>query len=218
MPHPGPLAASASRPVTRSRSTGNRTRQPARSIPRVSRSDSRHSITGSCTVSRASWDSPGRTIPCRSSGTIRGARTVPADAPSAWRFPTSPPGTTASSLPSSPATPGAARRATSPSRLRRRHDRRSDHSLAVAEANAAACSWSLAQLRMVAKERERFGIGERIDVGGVAPVDDIADSDFTDLAAYGARNVGDLHDQTGHVVRAGMFAYALADTLPQRVA
>src|SRR6185437_9910865 len=62
-----------------------------------------------------------------------------------------------------------------------------------------------------------FGIGERSDIGGMAPMNDVADGDLTDLSADGARNVGHLHDYAGHVVGAGMFAHALPDPLPQRI-
>src|ERR1041384_923001 len=57
------------------------------------------------------------------------------------------------------------------------------------------------ELGTIAEMLERLGIGERLDVFHRLPVNDVAHGELHDLAALGARYVGDLHDARRHVPR-----------------
>ena len=64
---------------------------------------------------------------------------------------------------------------------------------------------------------ERLGVGERLDVLHRAAVHHVAHRELDDLAALGARNIGDLHDFRGHVPRRRVGANVFLDTLRERI-
>src|ERR1700681_3141166 len=58
------------------------------------------------------------------------------------------------------------------------------------------------ELRQIAIKLERLGVGERLAVLDRPAVHDVADSEFDDLAGFGARNIGDGDDLRRNVPRA----------------
>ena len=60
------------------------------------------------------------------------------------------------------------------------------------------------------------GVGQRLDVLHRPAVHDVAHRELDDLAALGARDVGDLHDLRRHVARRGVVADLLLDPVRER--
>ena len=68
----------------------------------------------------------------------------------------------------------------------------------VAAAYKRALKELLTQLGAVAEVLERLGVGERLDVLHRPAMHHLAHRELDDLAALGARNIGDLHDLRRH--------------------
>ena len=67
-----------------------------------------------------------------------------------------------------------------------------------------------AELGAVAEVLQRLGVGERLEVLHRPAVHDVAHRELDDLAALGARDVGDLHDLRRHVARRRVLADLLS--------
>jgi hypothetical protein len=71
--------------------------------------------------------------------------------------------------------------------------------------DSLAVSFLRAQFRQAAIKVERLGIGQRLGVLHRPAVDRVAHCKLGDLAGFGARNIGDLHDfgRMGHLPAPG---------------
>src|SRR5450631_844083 len=73
------------------------------------------------------------------------------------------------------------------------------------------------QFRPVAELIQHFRVGQRLDVLHRVAGNDIAHREFDDLAALGARNIGDLHDLRRHVPWRRVGADGMLDAVGERV-